>query len=325
MAQTRSVALARKPLARCFLLAVVLCGSWQRPALAQGTEVTGSAYGFFTSVGLFGGPPNDVGPVPLVTLPPEGSPEPITASDPDGDSATYGPAVIVETTGMTVSTEGASGPDGSVTSSSSVQFDQNQDEQPDPFNADEVRSMCTASGSGTSGSVVLDNASLVLNTDVETQEPAETIDLPVDPAPNTTYGGTIDHVGDSFRVVFNEQILEGGTLTVNAVHLYLGQNAAGEEVAGVARGEAIIGQSVCGAGASGSSQPGDGGAVTTTQPAETTTTEGVETTTTTGQAASEIESAEGAGPLVVGAVVVGGGALVGLLVWLRRRGGGGTS
>lgn len=243
------------------LSAMLLSAFWQREAAdAQVVEVTGSAYGFFTSVGLFGGPPGDVGPVPTVTLPPGGSAEAITATDPDGETAQYGPAVIVQTEAMTVSTEGTTGPDGSVTSSSSVEFNPNQEEQVDPFNADDLMSTCTASGSGTSGSVTLNNASLVLSTDVETEEPVETIDLPVNPEPNTTFGGTIDHVGDTFRAVFNEQITEGDTLTVNAVHLYLGQNAAGEDVPGIAKGEAIIGQSVCGVSASG----GGGGESTTT-------------------------------------------------------------
>lgn len=270
-------------LAGMLLSAMLLSALWQREAAdAQVVEVTGSAYGFFTSIGLFGGPPGDVGPVPLVTLPPEGSAEAITATDPDGETAQYGPAVIVQTEAMTVSTEGTTGPEGSVTSSSSVAFNPNQEEQVDPFNADDLMSTCTASAAGTSGSVTLNNASLVLNTNVETQEPSETIDLPVNPEPNTTFAGTIDHVGDTFRAVFNEQIPDGDTLTVNAVHLYLGQNAAGEPVAGVAQGEAIIGQSVCGVSASGGGgettttvAPGQGGssaATTTTPPRGSTAT-----------------------------------------------------
>jgi hypothetical protein len=243
--------------------AMVFSVFWQRQAAdAQVTEVTGSAYGFFTSIGLFGGPANDIGPVPQVTLPPGGSADPITQTDPDGDSAVYGPATIVQTTAMTVSTEGTTGPDGSVTSSSSVEFNANQEEQFDPFNADNLLSTCTASEAEVTGSVTLTNASLVTSTDAD-GEPVDTIDLPANPAPNSTFGGTIDNVGDTFRAVFNEQIREGDTLTVNAVHFYFGQNAEGEPVPGAALGEAIIGQSVCGVTASGAGQPG-GDSTTTT-------------------------------------------------------------
>jgi hypothetical protein len=48
-------------------------------------------------------------------------------------------------------------------------------------------------------------------------------------------------VGDRFRVVLNEQFEEGGTITVNAMHLYL--------LGDIAVGDAIIGQSVCGVNA----------------------------------------------------------------------------
>ncbi len=287
MVQAPAIGRRQKVLAGLLLSALVLSGLWQRQgADAQVSEVTGSAYGFFTSIGLFGGPANDIGPVPLVTLPPEGSADPITQTDPDGDSAVYGPAIIVQTTAMTVSTEGTTGPDGSVTSSSSVEFNENQDEQVDPFNADNLLSTCTASEAEVTGSVTLNNASLVTSTDPD-GEPADTIDLPANPAPNSTFGGTIDNIGDTFRVVFNEQIREGDTLTVNAVHFYFGQNAAGEPVPGNALGEAIIGQSVCGVTATGSGQPSDDTTTTTTGPSggsgqvTTTTAAGQGATTTT--------------------------------------------
>lgn len=315
---------ARKPLIGVVALAVLFSGLWHpRPALAEVTEVTGSAYGFFASVSLFGGEPVDTGPTPVVTLPPGGSADPIVETDADGGVAQYGPAVIVQTTGMTVSTEGTTGPEGSVTSSSSLDFADDQEEQVDPFNADDLLSTCTASESGVDGSVTLNNASLVTSTDPE-GEPAETIDLPVDPAPNTTFGGTIDHVGDTFRIVFNEQILEGDTLTVNAVHFYLGQNAEGEEVGGVAKGSAILGQSVCGVSASGSGEPGATPSTSPIENGESTTIGGEEgTTTAPGQAVAEIDEADSDGsaaPLVIG-VLVGGAALAALMFGLRRRGG----
>jgi hypothetical protein len=283
MVQAPAIGRRQKVLVGLLLSALVLSGLWQRQgADAQVSEVTGSAYGFFASVSLFGGPANDVGPVLQVTLPPEGSAEPITQTDPDGDSAVFGPAVIVETTGMTVSTEGTTGPDGSVTSSSSVEFNENQDEQVDPFNADDLLSTCTASEGEVTGSVTLTNASLATSTDDEGL-PVDTIDLPASPAPNTTFGGTIDHVGDTFRVVFNEQIREGDTLTVNAVHFFFGQNEQGEPVEGIALGEAIIGQSVCGVTASGAGQPGD---TTTTTTGQSGGSDQVTTTTAAGQGAT---------------------------------------
>jgi hypothetical protein len=319
MGKPRRIPIASKPSIGLLALAVLFSGFWhQRPALAEVTEVTGSAYGFFTSVGLFGGAPSDQGPTPVITLPPGGSGEPIIETDPDGASAVYGPAVIVETTGMTVTTEGTTGPEGSVTSSASLEFAADQEEQVDPFNADDLRSTCTANESGVDGSVTLNNASLVTSTDAE-GEPVDTIDLPVDPPPNTTFGGTIDNVGDTFRIVLNEQVLEGDTLTVNAVHFYFGQNAAGEEVPGIAKGEAILGQSVCGVSASGAGAPA---ATPDTQP-ETTGGAGESTTTTpSGEAVvatDEGSSGSSPAPLVIGALA-GAGLLTALILAARRRG-----
>jgi hypothetical protein len=306
---------------------MVLVGVWERPALAEVSEVTGSAYGFFTSVSLFDGPAVESGPLPVVTLPPEGSATPITEADPDGESAQYGPAIIVQATAMTVSTEGTIGPQGSVTSSASAEFDEDQEEQDDPFNVGDLESTCTASESGPSGSTTLNSGSLVTSTDPDTGKPIETIDLPVDPAPNTTYGGTIDHVGDTFRIVLNEQIVEGDTLTVNAVHFYLGENEQGEPVEGVARGEAIIGQSVCGVTAVG---PGESNATSNAESPETaagspeSTTDAGEATSTTQpaeMATTGLEDGGGGGrTLLIGALV--GIGLLALIFRPRRPRGG---
>jgi hypothetical protein len=297
---------------------VVLLSVWPRPALAEVAEVIGSAYGFSSSVSLFDGPAVVSGPTPVVTLPPEGSATPITEVDPDGESAQYGPAIIVQPTTMSVSTEGTAGPQGSVTSSSSVEFEKDEDEvELGPFDADRLESTCTATESGATGSATLSAASLVISSDPDSGEPVETIDLPVDPAPNTTFGGTIDDVGDTYRIVLNEQIVEGDTLTVNAVHFYLGQNEAGETVEGVARGEAVIGQSVCGVTASGSGEPS---APNPELGEATTEVEEANTTTSLGEAIAVPEQADpdaGPGPLPIGALV-GGGLLAALLFRLRR-------
>lgn len=292
--------------------ALVLAPS-PRPAAAQNAELVGSAFGFFTSVGLFGGEVTDIGPAPLVTLPPDGSVEPITMTDPDGSTVQFGPAVIVEPVSMTVSTQGDSG---SVTSTAVVTFAENQDDQLDPFNADDLSSECTAASADPSGRVVLTAASLVLSTDENTGDPTETTDIPAEPEPNTTFGGTIDHIGDTFRVVFNEQIRDGGVLTVNAVHFYFGQDAAGQDTDGVAQGEAVIGQTVCGAGTagSGSSVPAGGGRNGAT---EGSATEQGDTATL---AAENRDGGGGGGAmaLLIGALALGGIVVAALAIRSRQ-------
>src|SRR5215213_7594033 len=71
---------------------------------ADVVSVSGSACGYYTDVSLFGGPSarrgcgqtvvDPFGNSPSVTLPSSGSVSPITANDPDGATATYGPAKI---------------------------------------------------------------------------------------------------------------------------------------------------------------------------------------------------------------------------------------
>ncbi|HWH34651.1 MAG TPA: hypothetical protein VNT56_04955 [Acidimicrobiales bacterium] len=286
------------------LTAVLVIGGGDGPAAAQEDGLTGSAFGFFTSVGLFGGPPTEIGPAPQVTLPPEGSAEPVTMTDPDGTSVQFGPAVIVEPTAMTVSTQGQA--DG-VTSTAALEFSEDRDAQLDPLNAARVVSECTATPAGLSGSATLSDATLVLRTDEESGEPAEEVDVPADPEPNTTLGGTIDHVGDTFRVVFNEQIEAGGILTVNAVHVYFGQDAEGAATGGVAQGEAILGQAVCGLSASTGADPA-------TAPTSTSVSTGEATTTTVAASASEPADGGGGGGT---ALLIGALALAGVLVAVR--------
>lgn len=318
MVRLSSVAL-RRP-ARVVLSVVVFASLWQRPAIADVSEVTGGAYGFSSSVSLFGGPAVDSGPLPVVTLPPEGSTTPITESDSNGESARQGPAIVVQATVIRVSTEGTTGLGGSVTSSASVVFGDNSEERVDPFSADEVRSTCTASESEVNGETTLDDASLVTSTDLD-GEPVEIVDLPANPAPNTTLSGTNEAVGDTFRIVLNEQIREGDTLTVNAVHVFLGQNAQGDSVEAVARGEAVVGQSVCGVSTSAPSPPD--AAITETVPnAGAVAGLGGEETTTTRPAqemavAEQPDAGAGRATPVVGVLV--GGAFLALMLGLRRR------
>jgi hypothetical protein len=272
-----------------------------QPAAAEVTAVTGSACAYFTDVSLFGGPsarrgcgqPGDAPATsasPSVSLPSSGSSSPITASDPDGATANYGPAKIFSgryppgadqappSGPLNVSTQGTLGANGSVTSSASVTSPRGVG--PGPVIADGVSSTCTASESGVTASTTITNGTLETKYDATTQDPTATEPVPANPPVNYTRTGTIDHVGDSFRVVYNEQITASdGSITVNAVHLYL--------LGPTAVGELVIGQSVCGVTATASTTTTtQAGATTTTQAGATTTTTqaGATTTTTSGPA-----------------------------------------
>lgn len=226
-------------------------------AAPQGVQaVSGSAFAFQTNVSLFGGPasvkggPGSTcgqagqpacadGESPAVSLPASGGQ--MTATDPDGNVGQYGPAYIFENRGpLTASASGSTGPSGSVTASAVV----DKVEDNDPFSArspnGRVSSTCTAGLSGLVASSRITNGRLVVHTNATTGEPTEEVAFPDvwDPAPNTTYEGSLDHIGDRWRMVFNEQILGADSITVNAVHMYLlGTSAVGDM---------IIGQSRCG-------------------------------------------------------------------------------
>jgi hypothetical protein len=203
-------------------------------AAADVSAVVGGAYGYFSRVGLFGGAPSTKGPEPQVTLPAGGSTTPITASLAEG-LAVHGPATVFGSGPITVSTQGTTGPTGSVTSSTDIRGAVNS---PPPFLYDRVRSTCTASEAATTGSTTI-NAGVVETKLNASGDPISTYTVPVNPAPNTEVSGTIDHVGDRFRIVFNEQSKAAdGTLTVNAAHMYL--------LGPLAVGEVVIGQSRCG-------------------------------------------------------------------------------
>ncbi len=244
------------------------------PSTADVTAVTGSAYGASGSVSLFGGPPIVLEPVPTVSLPATGGN--VTDSEP---SAIFqaGPAVLFESGTLNVSTQGTTGPSGSVTSTATVT---GVPDGPGPFLYQGVESSCTASESGVTGSTTITGGVLQTATDPNTGAPTASEDLPVNPPANFERTGTINHVGDSFRIVFNEQVTNpDGSLTVNGAHMYL--------LGPTAVGELIIAQSVCGVTATQTptTQPGvttttQPGVTTTTQPGNTTTTQPRATTTT---------------------------------------------
>ncbi|MDP9074825.1 MAG: hypothetical protein M3N98_11755 [Actinomycetota bacterium] len=202
------------------------------------TPVTGSAFGFSTNVSLFGGPFHPMGPAPKVKLPGGGSSVAITASAPS-EKAQYGPATIFSSGKVSVSTKGTPGAAGSVSSSASLLHVSGG-----PFTADKVTSTCTAKQGQQSGSTGIVKGVLVTKTDAS-GNPLKSVKIPANPPPNDTFTGTINTVGDKFKYVFNEQVINpDGSITVNAAHDYL--------LGPTAKGDLIIGQSVCGAASTGS-------------------------------------------------------------------------
>jgi hypothetical protein len=222
-----------------------------------------------------------------VVLPPGGSETAITATDPDGAKAQYGPAVIsgglwpcedVGTdpdgdgvTGNCPSSAPASGPQaastqgtpggGTVKSSADIallaepvpvtcfpDWGPNPPSTdgcvsyggsgPFPVQADSVHVECTATADSVTGSTTFKNAILATTTDVE-GNPVDQEVVPDSPPVNYTRSGVITNVGDVFTAVYNQQIVNAdGSLTVNAVHMYLfGPTAVGE----VVRGQATCG------------------------------------------------------------------------------------
>ncbi len=222
-------------------------GATKAPAAAT---KKGGACGYYTSVSLFGGPaelrgcgqtepPGDERSAsPSVTLPPEGSSTSITAADTDGAMAQYGPAILLSGKApadpkkplppsgpLKVSTKGKT----SVTSTASI-----KSVGAGPFEANEVSSKCTASKSGVTASTKITGGVLVTALDAN-GNPKTTKSIPTSPKANYTLRGTVAN-GDKFKAVFNEQKKKAdGTITVNAVHLYL--------LGPVAVGDVVIAQS----------------------------------------------------------------------------------
>ena len=207
------------------------------PSSADVTAVRGRAYGAFASVSLFGGPPNVSGPAPEVNLPPTGSAAPITATA-TTRTVQFGPAIIFSSDAITVSTQGTLGAGGTVTSSTDI-TNVNRSGQ-EVFDADRLRSSCTASETGVSGSTTVTNGRLQTsegNPNVEGDEVF--VNIPTNPAPNTSFNGTIETVGDNFQAIFNEQVTNpDGSLTVTAYHLRL--------LGPTAVGDLYVGQVTCG-------------------------------------------------------------------------------
>jgi hypothetical protein len=174
----------------------------------------------------------------------------VTASAPSAE-AKYGPATLFSSDRLEVSTQGTTGAGGSVRSSATVQ---NVNKSGGTVTAGAISSTCTASASGQSGSTRLTGGKLTLSqgTNPDSEADDTVVNLAAEPAPNTSHEGKVESVGDTFRIVVNEQQRSPGSITVNAVHMYL--------LGPTARGEVIIGQSRCSLTAGSAAGPGGGAA-----------------------------------------------------------------
>jgi hypothetical protein len=106
---------------------------------------------------------------------------------------------------------------------------------PVPLWGDSLLATCTANESGVSGSSTFSNSFYSTATDSDGAPlPSATFPVPTNPAVNEVHSGVITNVGDIFTAVLNQQIVHpDGSLTVNAVHMYLfGPTAVGEIVRG---------------------------------------------------------------------------------------------
>lgn len=146
-----------------------------------------------------------------------------------------------------MSTEGTGGANPSVKSSASV-----ANVGPGPLVAATLSSTCSASPLGATGSVSVSGGKLTTSEGSNLASDADdtVVTLPASPAANTSFTGKIETVGDSFRLVLNEQTTSAGGITVNAAHLFL--------LGPTATGDVIIGQSRCGATTSAVSAGGGG-------------------------------------------------------------------
>ncbi len=214
---------------------MLLVGFGEASAQADVTAVKGSSFGYQCVVTVFGMNCSAAAKTPLVTLSADASNSPQTATAASG-RADAGPATILSSGQINVSTQGTLGASGSVTSSTNIanvnaSFNE-------PFTAANLAGSCTASETAVSGSTTITGGTL--RTDSGDSDPTNMIPdhapvdvaLPANPAPNTLYAGHV-HIGnqtDSFSYTFNEQVTNAdGSITVNAVHERLiGPTAVGD-------------------------------------------------------------------------------------------------
>jgi hypothetical protein len=226
-------------------LAIGLVGAEASPAHAA-SAVRGSAFGYYTNVSLFGGPYDlrgygqsstapAVAATPSVALPSTGGS--VSLTDSDGSMAAYGPAVIfgwyntsTQTYGssgsQTVLAQGSASGTGTVLSRSTV-----NNAGPGPLVMPQIVTTCQRSGSSTVVSVQVTNGFVETSTDANGSV-TSTQAIPSNPTPGLTINGTLNHIGDSFSIVFNKQTTNAdGSKTVEGAHMYLlGPTAVGDMV-----------------------------------------------------------------------------------------------
>jgi len=236
---------ARAAMATVAVSATVV-GAGQTPAFAA-TAVKGSAFGYYTNVSLFGGPSTLLGygqaagapavsATPSVTLPSSGGS--VSQTDSDGSKASYGPATIfgwydtatdtyVNSGSETVLSQGSIAGSGSVLSRSTV-----VNAGPGPLVMPQVMAQCQRSGSTTTPTVSVTNGFVETSTDPNTGDVTSTQAIPSSPTAGLRINGTLNHIGDSFHIIFNEQTTNAdGSKTVVAAHMYLeGPIAVGDMV-----------------------------------------------------------------------------------------------
>ena len=203
------------------------------PASAAVKPVLGSGYGYRASISFFGSPtPMVQKPTPKVKLPKGGSSTPVTKTAASG-SIVFGPATILTTGPIELSTVGSAGSASTSAALKSVVAG--------PFSADSVMSSCMASNGGAAqGSDTVINGVVVTSTDAM-GNPTSTMAVPTNPGVGLDIPGTVQISAsdtESFDWIFNEQIHNtNGSLTVNAAHeIFHGPTAVGD---------LFIGESLC--------------------------------------------------------------------------------
>lgn len=103
---------------------------------------------------------------------------------------------------------------------------------PGPLVMPQIVTTCPRSGATTQVTVQISNGYVETSTDPQTGAVTGTQTIPANPSPGTQISGTLNHIGDSFHVIFNEQSTNAdGSRTVIGAHMYLtGPTAVGDLV-----------------------------------------------------------------------------------------------
>lgn len=243
------------------------------PAGTAITSVVGSAFGYSVpNLTIFGGAPPGapIPPTPSVTLANDASNSPQTA-DAERGLARFGAATIFSSRAIKVHTEGSRGVGGSVASSADVQNVNASGVE--LLTASDLQSSCTATAGGVTASTnVVGGVVQTSQGDPDVGGDETNVAVPPNPAPNTVVPGALETVGDRFRYVFNEQVVNpDGSITVYAVHLQL--------LGPTAVGDVYVGGVTCGVG-------GTGGTSTTLTESSTTTSSSTTPSSSTTSATS---------------------------------------